>query len=68
MGKRKMITLRKRLAGNRARSMLLPALLFLGSASFSAVGGSSLAVLCLLPAGIAAEHALRDGTRKDHAS
>ena len=63
-----MITLRKRLAGNRSRYMLLPALLFLGSASWSAFGGNSLAVLCLLPAGIAAEHALRDGTRKDHAS
>lgn len=47
-----MITLRKRLAGPRARYMLLPALLFLGGASMAAFGGTSAGMLCLMPAGI----------------
>lgn len=48
-----MITPRKRLAGPRSRSMLLPALLFLCGASVTAFGDSTAVMLCLLPAGLA---------------
>jgi hypothetical protein len=54
-----MITLRKRFTGSRART-LLPALLFLGAASMSALGAGSVALLCLVPAGLALDVAGRD--------
>jgi len=54
-----MITLRKRLTGARAHT-LLPALLFLGAASLSAFGAASVALLCFLPVGLALDAAGRD--------
>ncbi|MEE4277551.1 MAG: hypothetical protein V2I82_03690 [Halieaceae bacterium] len=44
--------------------MLLPALLFLGGATMTLFGGGVLAALCLVPAGIAVDHAFRDAQRQ----
>jgi len=51
----KMITLRKRLARSAKARTLLPAVAFFFLASLSAVGGGTIAALCLLPAGLALE-------------
>ena len=52
-----MIKLRKPRSSSRSRRMLLPALLFLLGASFSAAGAGTLAALCLVPAGLAMDAA-----------
>lgn len=64
-GTEAMITLRKRLTGARAHT-LLPALLFLGAASLSAFGAGSVALLCLLPAGLVLDAAGRDPRPAGH--
>jgi len=57
-----MIPTRKRFGLRASPRSLLPALLFVAAASWSAAGGGALAVLCLIPAGLALE-----ATREDKA-
>lgn len=61
-----MISLRKRMTSPRSTRMLLPALAFFACASLSAVGGGTLAALCLVPAGLAID-AVRGADREPDA-
>lgn len=62
-----MITLRKRLGSNRTRKSLLPALLFLAAATFTATGSGAIAALCLVPAGLVLDSNRDDSPSKKQA-
>ena len=61
-----MMTTRKRFGVVTSRKSLLPALLFVAAASWSAAGGGVLAALCLVPAGLALEAARAEDQRREH--